>query len=66
MERVIFKTDAKCVVDALQTRSVDLIKFDSIVARCNLFLLKEETLEVCFVRRQTNIVADALANVTCS
>lgn len=65
MERVIFETDAKAVLDAISTSKRNLTEFGFLISSCQSILHTNESFQVCFVRRQANKVIHALAKAAC-
>ncbi|XVF44030.1 hypothetical protein PTKIN_Ptkin02bG0087500 [Pterospermum kingtungense] len=63
---VVFKTDAKSVVDAIFSPNVDNSEIGDLVAICKSFLDKDNDFSLCFTRRQANKVAHTLAKASCS
>ncbi|XVF53832.1 hypothetical protein PTKIN_Ptkin05aG0130800 [Pterospermum kingtungense] len=63
---VIFESDAKIVVDAVHSSKPNSSKFGLLIKNCSLLLNKDEDYKLCFIRRQANKVAHALARAACS
>ncbi|CAN1144797.1 Putative ribonuclease H protein At1g65750 [Linum perenne] len=66
LQRVIFQSDAKVVVDKLQGRQVDVREFRGWIRKCRDILVSHPLFSVVFVRRSTNMVAHSLARNSCS
>ncbi|XVF58374.1 hypothetical protein PTKIN_Ptkin07bG0061500 [Pterospermum kingtungense] len=66
MERVIFESDAKLVGDALHSSKTNILEFGFIITTCKACLLQDGFFKVCYVKRQANKVAHALAKASCS
>lgn len=63
---VRFELDAKCVVDSINSHTLDLSEFGSIISTCRRIFHSEPNFAVKFVRRQGNVVAHTLAGVATS
>ncbi|XVF58462.1 hypothetical protein PTKIN_Ptkin07bG0068800 [Pterospermum kingtungense] len=61
---VVFELDAKVVVDVVNGSISDLSKFGALVERCQLLLSQNHNFEVCFVRRQANVIVYSLARAS--
>ncbi|XVF75961.1 hypothetical protein PTKIN_Ptkin13bG0229200 [Pterospermum kingtungense] len=61
MEKVIFETDSRIVVDAVTSKKEDLTEFGSIIDQCRSILSFHNTFMVKFVRRRANVVAHSMA-----
>lgn len=61
-QRVVFETNTKQVVDAINSSAIDHTEFRDIIARCRLLLSQQDSYSVKFVRRKTNVVAHTLAH----
>ncbi|XVE79930.1 hypothetical protein DITRI_Ditri14bG0096800 [Diplodiscus trichospermus] len=64
-KNVIFKLDAKGVVDVVNSSVNDITEFGSIDSCCCSFLAQAKTYLVSFVKRQANDAAHALAREAC-
>lgn len=61
LQHVIFETDAKLVVDAIQSNPMDHSEFGTIIAECCSLISAESNYQICFSKRQANVVAHTLA-----
>ena len=64
LQQVIFETDAKLVVDAINSSEDDISEFGDIIAKCRAILDCHDFFSVQSVRRQANGFAHALAQQT--
>ena len=63
---VIFETDSKLVVNAINNSSADLSKFGLLIQECKLLLSSSKNFLCSFVNRQAHVVSHSLARVACS
>jgi ribonuclease HI len=66
LSQVIFETDSKSVVDAIQHFRGGYSEFSSIIGHINNVLLLNPNFMVKFIKRQANMVAHTLARVAIS
>ncbi|KAK2448506.1 hypothetical protein QL285_007764 [Trifolium repens] len=66
LSQVIFETDSKSVVDAIQHFRGDYSEFSSIIGHINNVLLLNPNFMVKFIKRQANMVAHKLARAAIS
>jgi ribonuclease HI len=66
ISNVIFETDAKSVVDAIQFLHGGNSEFSLLVAHINNFLCSDQNFVVKFIKRQANMVAHSLARAAIS
>lgn len=63
LQRVIFESDAKLVVDAFTSTIDDLSEFGASISRCCSLLNQGDSFSVRFIRRQANGAAHVLARM---
>ena len=61
VDHVIFETDAKSTVDALNNHETDISEFGSIISECRDLLNQVLSFKYSFVRREANVIAHSLA-----
>lgn len=64
--KIIFELGAKVVVKAVQSSCLNISEFGSLIQRCREILHLESNFSICFVWRQANESAHALARACCS
>lgn len=60
---MIFELDCKTIVDRISSNHHDCSEFETIIANCRHILYQFPHFRVEFVKRQANVVAQALARV---
>jgi hypothetical protein len=66
LSQVVFETDSKSVVDAVQHFRGGSSEFSSIIGHINNVLLLNPNFMVKFIKRQANMVAHTLARAAIS
>lgn len=61
LDFVVIETDAKLVVDCLNSDAEDTTEFGSLITACRTILLNKPGFKVGFIKRQANEVAHTLA-----
>ena len=61
VQQVIFETDAKSTVDALNNKKTDNSEFGSIISECRDLFNQMLRFKYNFIRREANVIAHSLA-----
>ncbi|CAN1139388.1 hypothetical protein LINPERHAP2_LOCUS11236 [Linum perenne] len=66
LTQMMFENDAKTVVDSIHGDLTDHTEFGDWITRCQEILANHTSFQVLFVKRSFNVVADAIAWISCS
>ncbi|XP_073308286.1 uncharacterized protein [Primulina huaijiensis] len=65
LQEVIFESDSKVVINAINSQSEDDSEFGILISACRVILRQLPSYKICFTRRQANKITHNLARVSC-